>query len=324
MNLIVALGLAQLIFIAGIETTYDRVACAAVAALLHYFFTATFTWMLCEGIQLYVKIITVFNSNSRFKQPFYYIIGWVTPLVIVSISMAVKLDSYGSQSSCWLAYDGGLIWAFIGPVCLVIAINMCIMLGVVRIIVTSAASMPVNEESNSSLSVVKAGVKGIFILTPILGANWLFGLFAVNKNTVVFEFLFNIINSLQGLFIFLFHCIGSSEVRSAFRSKLYMSSKSRYNISSSKPGIMSSADYTAARRRSLRNYTPSSSRKESSEEAAFLNEVLPHDLELKDKFVMPNSAISKTNRRYGSPKKQASTITVVTCLEFGKDDVLTG
>jgi len=76
MNLIVALGLAQLIFIAGIETTYDRVACAAVAALLHYFFTATFTWMLCEGIQLYVKIITVFNSNSRFKQPFYYIIGW--------------------------------------------------------------------------------------------------------------------------------------------------------------------------------------------------------------------------------------------------------
>lgn len=58
----------------------------------------------------------------------------------------------------------------------------------------------------------RAGVKGVIILTPILGINWLFGLLAVNEQMLVFEFLFVILNSLQGLLIFLFHCVGSSEV----------------------------------------------------------------------------------------------------------------
>jgi len=61
-------------------------------------------------------------------------------------------------------------------------------------------------------NVYRAGVKGVIILTPILGINWLFGLLAVNKQMLVFEFLFVIINSLQGLLIFLAHCVGSSEV----------------------------------------------------------------------------------------------------------------
>ena len=55
-------------------------------------------------------------------------------------------------------------------------------------------------------------MKSVLILTPILGVNWIFGLLAVNKKLTVFEFLFVIINSLQGLLIFIFHCVGSSEV----------------------------------------------------------------------------------------------------------------
>lgn len=58
----------------------------------------------------------------------------------------------------------------------------------------------------------RAGVKSVLILTPILGVNWVLGLLAVNEKLAVFEFLFVIINSLQGLLIFIFHCVGSSEV----------------------------------------------------------------------------------------------------------------
>ena len=32
---------------------------------------------------------------------------------------------------------------------------------------------------------------------PILGVGWILGLFAVNKNTIVFEYAFAIINGLQ-------------------------------------------------------------------------------------------------------------------------------
>ena len=32
---------------------------------------------------------------------------------------------------------------------------------------------------------------------PILGVGWILGLFAINKNTIVFEYAFAIINGLQ-------------------------------------------------------------------------------------------------------------------------------
>ena len=40
-------------------------------------------------------------------------------------------------------------------------------------------------------------MKASVILLPLLGLTWLFGLFAVNENTVVFAWLFTIFNSLQ-------------------------------------------------------------------------------------------------------------------------------
>jgi hypothetical protein len=45
-------------------------------------------------------------------------------------------------SSCWLSIEDGLIWAFIGPALLVIAINLLILILVVRIIIVSAGNLP--------------------------------------------------------------------------------------------------------------------------------------------------------------------------------------
>ena len=47
-----------------------------VAALLHYFFTAVFTWMLCEGIMLYFLLVKVFNTGLGRNRLFYLAIGW--------------------------------------------------------------------------------------------------------------------------------------------------------------------------------------------------------------------------------------------------------
>lgn len=55
--------------------------------------------------------------------------------------------------------------------------------------------------------------KAVAVLLPILGTSWVFGVLAVNKESVAFQYLFAILNSLQGFFIFLFHCLLNSEVR---------------------------------------------------------------------------------------------------------------
>lgn len=43
----------------------------------------------------------------------------------------------------------------------------------------------------------RAGIKGLFVLMPILGVGWILGLFAVNKATVLFEYAFAIVNGFQ-------------------------------------------------------------------------------------------------------------------------------
>jgi len=40
-------------------------------------------------------------------------------------------------------------------------------------------------------------VKAAIIIVPLLGVTWVVGTFAVNENTVVFAWIFTVLNSLQ-------------------------------------------------------------------------------------------------------------------------------
>lgn len=225
MNLVVSLGIAQVTHISGINLTSDSITCTVIAAMLHFFYTTAFFWMLCEGLHLYLKVVAVFNSENASKRIIYYLIGYVCPAVIVAISVGIRHDGYGNKNFCWLSTNDGLVWAFIGPVCAIILCNIVILCIVMKIVISTAATIPNKKKKDFQL--VRTGVKGVMILMPLLGVSWLLGLLAVNSSTLVFEFLFVIINSTQGLFIFLFHCVGSSEVRSAFRRKRDQSSRSK-------------------------------------------------------------------------------------------------
>ena len=47
-----------------------------VAALLHYFLLALFSWMLCEGILHYIVIVRVLRGHAEDKVKFFYLFGW--------------------------------------------------------------------------------------------------------------------------------------------------------------------------------------------------------------------------------------------------------
>ena len=47
-----------------------------VAALLHYFLLALFSWMLCEGILHYIVIVRVVHGDHEDKVKFFYLFGW--------------------------------------------------------------------------------------------------------------------------------------------------------------------------------------------------------------------------------------------------------
>ena len=73
-----------------------KVACTIVAALLHYFFTAVFSWMLSEGIMLYFLLVKVFNTGLGERRLFYFALGWGKPtfnLYYVPSLVMVPIDS---------------------------------------------------------------------------------------------------------------------------------------------------------------------------------------------------------------------------------------
>jgi hypothetical protein len=51
------------------------------------------------------------------------------------------------------------------------------------------------------------------MLVFLLGLTWTFGLLYLNQESVVMAYIFTVLNSLQGLFIFVFHCIQNEKVR---------------------------------------------------------------------------------------------------------------
>ena len=50
------------------------------------------------------------------------------------------------------------------------------------------------------------------MLVVLLGLTWTFGLLFLSAETATFAYIFTILNSLQGFFIFVFHCIMNEKV----------------------------------------------------------------------------------------------------------------
>uniref|UniRef100_A0A7N9B169 Adhesion G protein-coupled receptor D1 n=1 Tax=Mastacembelus armatus TaxID=205130 RepID=A0A7N9B169_9TELE len=214
-NLSFAILVAEILLLISARFDPGTLPCKIMAVLLHFFFLSAFAWMLVEGLHLYSMVVKVFGSEGS-KHFYYYGIGWGSPLVICVVSMTSALDSYGNVDNCWLSLKNGAIWAFVAPALFVIVVNIGILVSVTRIISRISGE---NYKVHGDANAVKLTAKAVAVLLPILGISWIFGVLAVNKNSLPFLYVFAVFNSLQGFFVFLFHCLLNSEVRAAFKHK---------------------------------------------------------------------------------------------------------
>ena len=59
-------------------------------------------------------------------------------------------------------------------------------------------------------------VRMAIAILVLLGLTWIFGALAIGSARLFFEYLFCIFNSLQGFFIFVFHCLRQKDVQRAW------------------------------------------------------------------------------------------------------------
>ncbi|KAM8792166.1 adhesion G protein-coupled receptor L2 isoform 6-T16 [Rhynchonycteris naso] len=211
-NLCINLFIAEFIFLIGIDKTEYKIACPIFAGLLHFFFLAAFAWMCLEGVQLYLMLVEVFESEYSRKK-YYYVAGYLFPATVVGVSAAIDYKSYGTKKVCWLHVDNYFIWSFIGPVTFIILLNIIFLVITLCKMVKHSNTL---KPDSSRLENIKSWVLGAFALLCLLGLTWSFGLLFINEETIVMAYLFTIFNAFQGVFIFIFHCALQKKVRKEY------------------------------------------------------------------------------------------------------------
>ncbi|XP_036874727.2 adhesion G protein-coupled receptor E3 isoform X2 [Manis javanica] len=237
LHLSLCLFLAHLLFLTAIDRTKPKVLCAIIAGALHYLYLASFTWMLLEGLHLFLtaRNLTVVNysSMSSFMKWLVFPVGYGLPAVIVAISAASRPHLYGTPERCWLNLDQGFIWGFLGPVCAIISVNLVFFLLVLWILKKKLSSL--NTEVSTIQNIRMLTLKATAQLF-ILGCTWCLGILQVGSGAQVMAYLFTIINSFQGFFIFLVYCLLSQQVRKWFGEIMKSKSEPETHTLSSRLG----------------------------------------------------------------------------------------
>ena len=56
--------------------------------------------------------------------------------------------------------------------------------------------------------------------TCIMGISWVIGIFALGDASMVVQWLFTVLNALQGFFIFLFHTVRNQDIQNEIESRM--------------------------------------------------------------------------------------------------------
>ncbi|XP_072362111.1 adhesion G-protein coupled receptor G2-like [Scyliorhinus torazame] len=200
--------------------------CITVAASLHYFLLASFTWMCIEAIHMYFALVKVFNIYVRHYILKFCVIGWGIPAVVVGTLLCINVDIYGAETNmksanpaemfCWMKDDTAFYLSVVAYFGLVFLINVSMFIVVLRQIQT----MRSKQHRNTALNIFSHHLKGCASLTVLLGLTWGFTFFAWGEARYTFLYLFSIFNTLQGFFIFIFHCVRKDNVRNQWRIHL--------------------------------------------------------------------------------------------------------
>ncbi|XP_026197602.1 adhesion G-protein coupled receptor F3-like [Anabas testudineus] len=222
-NIAVFLLLADVSFLAS--TSPDILSetwCLVLTVCKHLFYLAMFCWMLCLSVVLVHQLMFVFSPlRKKVFIVFSSFVGYVCPVLIVGSSYVYTYYTnrpYYDKKTCWLVFERlmeGSIHAFLLPVGTVILTNLFFMMVVILTLVKS--SIPDNNKADDK-GTAKSILKVVVFLTPVFGVTWIFGLIQLMLKPDhplydAVEFCFTVLNSFQGVFIFLMGCFAEQKVR---------------------------------------------------------------------------------------------------------------
>jgi len=218
--------------------------CAVYAMIQHYLWLVVFAWMVVEGFLMYLSLVQVFGSHISKYMLKFNLAAWGIPLPIPFIGYFVftKQHTVGSftftehgylaDTMCFIRPESISFYAlFLAPIVLVILVNLVFFALVAKVIKNSKSSGNISDQEQI-LRQLKAAV-GVMVL---LGTGWFFGIFMsipAPQFQVGMQYLFILLNSSQGIFVFLFYIVLNDQVKSHWLVKVGLQEEKRTTTSSS-------------------------------------------------------------------------------------------
>ncbi|CAD6198419.1 unnamed protein product [Caenorhabditis auriculariae] len=219
-NLCLMLAAAEVVFLVGIGRTDDPTQCGFIALGLLYLFLSALTWMLLEGFCIYRMLVEVFPTGS--KKGWFLVVGYGLPALITASAYFFDPSGFGTSTHCWLRTDDFFIMFFVGPAVVILVANTLMLFKAMCVVYkhVNGGYLPCRHESDSGRN-VRTWAKGALGLVFLLGVTWTFGLLWIDDGrSIVMAYVFTIANSLQGLFIFLFHVVFSDKMRKDMKYRI--------------------------------------------------------------------------------------------------------
>ncbi|XP_030075479.1 adhesion G protein-coupled receptor B2 [Microcaecilia unicolor] len=212
LNFCISILASNVLLLVGQSQALSKGVCTMTAAFLHFFFLSSFCWVLTEAWQSYLAVLG--RMRSRLLRKRFLCLGWGLPALIVAVSVGfTRTKGYGTSHYCWLSLEGGLLYAFVGPAAVIVLVNMLIGIIIFNKLMSRDGISDKSKKQRAGSSLWSSCV-----VLPLLALTWMSAVLAMtDRRSILFQVLFAIFNSVQGVVILTIHGFLRREVQEVVR-----------------------------------------------------------------------------------------------------------
>ncbi|KAK7069719.1 hypothetical protein SK128_004726, partial [Halocaridina rubra] len=214
-SLCLSLLVSNATFIINMFVDPNAVACLVLAAAMYFFFLSSFCWMNVTAFDIWYTFkltktkLRVSGGNQWRKFLAYSLYSWVLPGVAVAsviIIDTVRPDSipkdflpYLGERWCWFGHRKALLVFFALPMTILIILNCAFFISTAWIITETTLASANNPSSSHHKNKYKIHLR----LAVLMGFTWLSGTLAGYLQLEALWYVFVVLTTLQGAFIFI-------------------------------------------------------------------------------------------------------------------------
>ncbi|XP_050989323.1 adhesion G-protein coupled receptor G1 isoform X3 [Labeo rohita] len=210
MNMFVSLCLLNAAFLSNesVANTQDNTACVFIALVLHYSMLASFTWFFIQALHMYLWLIRQNVTITNYMRKIT-VLGWVfpTPIVIAIASVGeyktliLKTSSEKISRMCWITNPYIHYIVNIGYYALVFIFTT----GIFIIIVTKVVQARIIRATDGKRKTFRKQLMMVLSLFLLFGLTWSVMFFSYGAMIIPSYYIFTVLNSFQGFFLFLYY-----------------------------------------------------------------------------------------------------------------------